>query len=404
MSKSYAQRALIAASLARGDSTVRYWEPLPEDVLVMIRALRRMGIEVSRGHVKGSEPKVPDGVIDVRGSGTSLRLLTSYATIAEDGYTVISGSAGLLRRPVGPLVRAINDLGGWALAARGNLPPVIVKGERMKGGRTRIEEAESSQYVSSLLLVSPYNRSTTTITWKNRVSEHYVRMTVYVMRAFGVEVQEGGDEFVVEPSSYRPASFEVPADASSASFFVIMGLLSGRDVHVHGLRREPLQADLEEILRMLEGLGVRAVFDGSGMSVSGTISAKSLSVNLRNSPDLFPPVSALGCRIPVLISGIEHVRLKESDRIAAMSAELAKLGCRTRYEGGSFEVMPPSRLEKRAKLSGWNDHRVVMALSALCASLGVECEISGYEAVKKSYPTFFTDLVRNGAEVRVVER
>lgn len=404
-SKSYAQRALIAASLAEGRSRVVMGKPLPEDVVLMIRALRKMGIKIKGDSVYGTRPKTPSNVLNMGASGTGLRFMTAFSTLAEDGYTILTGNTSLLKRPIGPLVEAINLLGGYAIAAGENgRPPVIVKGKKMKGGKVEIKSSESSQYISALLLVSPKNEAETRIYWENKVSEHYVRMTEYVMNAFGVEVHEEENSYLIRPSDYRPVSFKVPPDASSASFFIIFAMLAERQIEISGLAREPIQADLEELVKVLEAMGIKYSFEDSGMRVYGKVPDKPLKIDLKNAPDLFPPLSVLGCRVPVEIYGISHVKFKESNRLLSMGSELSKLGCKVESNQNEIKIIPSGTINKGISLKGWKDHRVVMALSVLCAALGISCTIDGYETVKKSYPTFFEEMKKNGFEVEVFER
>lgn len=404
-SKSYAQRALIAASLAEGESRVVMNKPLPEDVVLMIRALRKMGIKIRGDSVHGARPKPPSNVLSMGASGTGLRFMTAFSTLAEDGYTVLTGNTSLLKRPIGPLVEAINQLGGYAISAGENgRPPVIVKGKRMKGGSTEVKSSESSQYISALLLVSPKNEAETRIYWKNKVSEHYVRMTEYVMNAFGVEVHEEENSYFISPSDYRSVSFKVPPDASSASFFIVLAMLAERQIEIAELKREPIQADLEELVNVLEAMEIKYSFDGNGMRVYGNVPDKPLKIDLRNAPDLLPPLSVLGCRVPVEIYGISHVKFKESNRLLSMGSELSKLGCKVDLGQDEINISPSGTVNKGVSLKGWKDHRVVMALSVLCAALGISCTIDGYETVKKSYPTFFEEMEKNGFEVKIFER
>ena len=397
-SKSYAQRALLAASLSEGRSRVILSGQEPDDVKVFKRALRSMGVKIRGDEVEGTIPEPPENVINMKYNGTGLRFMTAYSTLASKGYVVLTGYSSLVKRPVGPLVEAINELGGWSLAlGEGGKPPVIVKGQRMKGGDVEIKASESSQYVSALLLVSPLNKERTKITWKNRVSEHYVSMTLWVMKEFGVAPEVEGESFIVYPGVYRASTFQVPADASSSSFFVSLSIMSEKEVLIKGLKEEPPQADLLGLTSVLEEAGIKFSFIDEGLYVYGKIPDKPIHANLKDSPDLFPALSVLGCVVPVKITGIEHIKYKESNRIASMASELSKLGCKVKASENDFYAEPGS-LRKEAELYGWKDHRVVMALSVLCLSLGIKCRINGYEHVKKSFPSFFEELRKNGAE------
>jgi len=224
------------------------------------------------------------------------------------------------------------------------------------------------------------------------------------MNHFGVKVYEDENSYFVEPSEYKPSSFVVPLDASSASFFVILGILTGRTVKIPNLKREPIQADLEELIKVLDFLNVKYYFDDSGMQVEGKVPEASLNVDLKNAPDLFPPLSVLGYKVPLEISGISHVRYKESNRLLSMSSELTKLGCFVELKDDKIKILPPNSAPEKVELKGWKDHRVVMSLSILCAAQGIKCVIDGYEAVKKSFPGFFEEMKKNGLKVKLFER
>ena len=404
-SKSYAQRALIAASLANGESIISMNRPFPEDIVLMIRALKKMGIRINGNKVYGQQPKHPQNILNMGGSGTGIRFMTAFSTLAAGGYTVLTGNSSLIKRPLGPLTEAINALGGFAITAgEDGRPPVIVKGKKMNGGKAEIRSSESSQYVSALLLVSPKNEERTEIRWTDKVSKHYVKMTEFVMESFGVKVYEDENSYFVEPSDYKPSSFVVPSDASSASFFIVLGILSGRTVKILNLKKEPIQADLEELIKVLDLINVKHYFDESGMQVEGKVPEASLKIDLKNAPDLFPPLSVLGYKIPLEISGISHVKYKESNRLLSMSSELTKLGCIVDLKDDKIKIMPPKSAPENVELKGWRDHRVVMSLSVLCAAHGIKCVIDGYEAVKKSFPGFFEEMKKNGLKVRLFER
>jgi 5-enolpyruvylshikimate-3-phosphate synthase len=254
------------------------------------------------------------------------------------------------------------------------------------------------------LLVSPKNEERTEIRWTDKVSKHYVKMTEFVMESFGVKVYEDENSYFVEPSEYKPSSFVVPSDASSASFFIVLSILSGRTVKILNLKKEPIQADLEELIKVLDLINVKHYFDESGMQVEGKVPEASLKIDLKNAPDLFPPLSVLGYKIPLEISGISHVKYKESNRLLSMSSELTKLGCIVDLKDDKIKIMPPKSAPENVELKGWRDHRVVMSLSVLCAAHGIKCVIDGYEAVKKSFPGFFEEMKKNGLKVRLFER
>jgi len=402
-SKSYAQRAMLIASLASGKSRViiNDW---PDDVRVMTNAIKSFGVRINGSTVHGSMPENPGKVIMCGESGATMRFLTSYSTLVDRGYVVLNGRAGLLRRPIQPLIDAILSLGGWATTMKGDgYPPVIVKASRMSGGEVAIRSSDSSQYTSSLMMVAPYFSKSTNIIAESLVSRPYVDMTLYVMKKFGVEVTQHGNSYTVYNAVYSPAEFEPPADASSAMFFMSLALLSGRGIVLRGISNKEPQADLTSILDVLNQLQVPYKINSDGLEISESRIRGSLTVNLRDSPDSLPPVSVLGLRVQVRVNGVRHARFKESDRLTAVASELTKLGAKVEENEDGITVNPPVEPRRGIKLNGWNDHRIVMAMAVADAALELGSTIEGYETVRKSYPRFFDDMAGLGYRVVYVE-
>ena len=402
-SKSYIQRALIISSLAEGKSRIIIRD-LSDDVRVMLRALRKFGIKIRGNTVHGSMPVNPGKIISCGESGASIRFLTSYSTLADRGYTVLTGKPGLLRRPIKPLVDAIVSLGGWAATLNdGPYPPVIVKAKKMSGGEVTVEASDSSQYVSSLLMVLPYSNKRTEVRAVELVSRPYVDMTIYVMGKFGINVEAIGEKFIVQGGSYKASEFEPPADASSAEFFMALSLLSGRKIMLGGLNTSAPQADLFAMFETLKKLDVPYKIVNDGLIIEESNIRNSLEIDLKNSPDSITPISVLGLKIRVKIKGVEHARIKESDRITAISSELTKLGAEVEQAPDGLLINPPEVPRRGIMLNGWNDHRVVMALAVADAALELKSTIENYESVKKSYPRFFEDMAALGYRVMRVE-
>ncbi|MEM0122875.1 MAG: 3-phosphoshikimate 1-carboxyvinyltransferase [Conexivisphaerales archaeon] len=401
-SKSYAQRALLIASLAAGRSKVVI-NDMPDDVRAMIHALKMFGVRISGNTVSGSMPLNSGRIITCGESGATIRFLTSYSTLVDSGYTVLTGKAGLLKRPIEPLINAIVNLGGLAMTLKGPYPPVIIKAQKMSGGDAVINSSGSSQYLSSILMVSPYSVNSTSISAEGLVSRPYVDMTLHVMHRFGVDVEIKDNVYNVRKGFYRPAEFEPPADASSAAFFMSLALLSGRGIMLKGINGNMPQADLLSMLEVLDKLGVPQAMNQDGLKIGESMINGTLEVDLRNSPDSLPPLSVLGLKVRVKISGVRHARIKESDRISAISSELLKLGAIVEESPDSITIAPPVNPRKGIKLNGWNDHRIVMAMSVADAALELGSTIENYENVSKSYPRFFEDMAGLGYRVVPVE-
>jgi 3-phosphoshikimate 1-carboxyvinyltransferase len=404
-SKSYTQRAMIAAALSYGRSEVVN-PSSSDDSITMRRALELYGIEIEGSRdvwrVRGREPLPPSDIVNCGLSGATIRFLTSFSAQTAHGYSVLTGEEGLRRRPMGPLLDAINGLGGWAISSQGNgLPPIIVRGGKLKGGMVKMSGALSSQFVSSVLLASPASMNETEIEVERLVSKPYVDMTLAVMKGFGADVERDGyTRFVVRPSGYRPSRFKVPGDFSSASFFLVGAALTEGRVMIEGLDVSLPQAD-SKVIDVLKEIGAEIRMGENEVEVKGTGTITGGKFDLTDSPDLMPVVAILGLKAPIEIRGVAHVRVKESDRLLAMAAELKKLGADVKETDDGIKVAP-SKLVEEVKLSGWKDHRIVMALTIASHVLGLKATIGDAESVSKSYPEFFDHFKALGGNIEWV--
>ncbi|MGC8969056.1 MAG: 3-phosphoshikimate 1-carboxyvinyltransferase [Conexivisphaera sp.] len=405
-SKSYTHRAMVAAALADGESLIL--RPLAsDDTAATARALRLLGTRlIRRGDtlvVRPAALRAPGDVIDCGGSGTTIRFLSSVASLTDGGYTVLTGSRRLRERPVGPLLDALSQLGVHAESTRRNgLPPVIVRGGGMRGGSATISAAESSQYVSSILLSAPRSRDGVELRVSGIVSRTYVDATLAVMESFGARFRRSGYEsFGVEPTGYRGTRFEVPGDYSSASYAMALAAAVGGTLVVRGLGTFP-QADAR-IIEVLENMGarLRPGADGS-LTVESDGALRGGSFDLRDSPDLLPVVAVLGALASgrTRITGIAHTRLKESDRPAAMAEELTKLGCRVWVGDDWLEIQgPASPPTSTVVLSDHGDHRIFMSLAVASAALRGRVALAPSRSYAKSYPGFLDDMRKLGVDI-----
>lgn len=399
-SKSYTQRALIASSLAEGRSRI-IRPSYSDDALILKDALSLFGIKIT-GHdvwvVEGiRSPLVPNDVINCGLSGATIRFLISFSSQTKPGYTVLTGGEGLRRRPMGPLLDTIAQLGGWAVSTKGDgTPPVVVKGGGLRGGEARISARLSSQFVSSLLLSSPVSKGDTRLLVEDLVSKPYVDMTLAVMKEFRAEVERVGyREFSVSVKGYEPSKFMVPGDFSSISFFVVGALMTAGRVEIDNIRMDLPQAD-SKIINIARAMGGKVELLDDELIVIGPESLSGGEFDLKDCPDLLPAVAILGLKSPVLIKGVAHARVKESDRLHALAQELRKLGAKVDEFEDGLSVRPGERPKEEVVLNGWGDHRIVMALTIACHSLGVKCSITDEKSVSKSYPDFFSDFSRLG--------
>lgn len=389
-SKSHTHRAILFASLARGESTIQ--NPLlSDDCKATIEACRALGANLDVGiNIKISgvdgKPHTPSSEIDAQCSGTTLRLMTAVCALCE-GETVLTGDASVQTRPVGPLLQSLMDLGaGRAESLRGDgCPPVAVAG-RMKGGRTMIE-GSSSQFLSGLLISCPLAESDSVIEARHVNSRPYVSMTLEHMQRAGVTVgHEGLDKFYIEGGrSYKPVQYAVPGDHSSAAFLRAAAFITGSEVRILGLEDRDIQGDrvITDIIRRMS-------------------SGSKREIDMRDIPDLLPVAAVLGSNAPgtTVLKNAWHTRHKESDRISSLCAELKKMGTDIQERPDGLMVSK-SRL-KGTVVEGHGDHRIVMALAVAALDAEGKTVIHGAETLSKSYPGFADDLARLGANIRKV--
>ncbi|MCS7115869.1 MAG: 3-phosphoshikimate 1-carboxyvinyltransferase [Nitrososphaerota archaeon] len=409
-SKSYTHRALILSMLSDGRSVIT--NPLySQDTCATINACKSLGAEIfeegERVVVKGrSILNPPDDIINVENSGTTLRIITAVSSLTSSGYTVITGDASIRRRPMQPLLDALNQLGVECWSSRLNgLPPIIVKGGGMQGGYAEVRGDVSSQFISALLISSPKAKKETFIrVTGKRVSQPYVKATLEMIRRYGGRVIEEGDSYRIPPNQeYAPYDFRVPGDFSSISFILAAGALSGGRVVVEGLDFSLPQADMK-IIDILKRMGANIDADeqrGYVVIEGGELIGGEF--DLSDSPDLLPVVAILGLKAKggVRVHSVAHARFKESDRIANLALELTKLGVNVKELPDGL-IIEESRDLKFAILDAHGDHRLFMAFCIAGLTSQNGCIVDGAETVSVSYPNFIKDITSLNGRLEVI--
>ena len=403
-SKSYTHRAIVVASLSV-ESEILY-PLLSEDTRATISASTEIGADVTvsedRLIIKGVQrPEVPDRVIDVLNSGTTLRFFTAITSLAP-GTSVLTGDASIQKRPNTPLLRALCDLGANAFSTKGDgTAPIVVQGP-LKGGRTRISGSISSQFISALLIACPLAENDSTIEIEGELkSRPYIDVTLEVLREAGITINERNGRFLIKGNQIVDLKkYTVPGDFSSSSYLLAAGALVGDQITIRNLYPS-VQGDAA-IISILKEMGADIVWnkeDGEVMikksDLHGTI------VDVGRTPDLVPTLAVLGACASgeMRIVNARHVRYKETDRLHAMTVELAKMGVDIIEK--EDELLIHGGEIHGASLHGWDDHRIVMALSVAGMVAG-NTEIDTAESVSVSYPGFFLDMGRLGAGMREV--
>jgi 3-phosphoshikimate 1-carboxyvinyltransferase len=409
-SKSYTHRAVLAAGYG-ADTTVV--DPLVSaDTRATMRAVEAFGGAVDRRgdelDVSGFDghPAVPDDVVDCANSGTTTRLVTACGALA-DGLCVFTGDGSLRSRPQGPLLDAIDQLGGRAESTRRNGQAPLVVGGPVDGGTVSIPGDVSSQYVTALLMAGAVTDDGIGIDLETELkSAPYVDITIEVLDDFGVDAERTDRGFRVPGGqSYRPAGgeYEVPGDFSSMSYLLAAGAVAAADgdgVVVEGAR--PSAQGDSAIVDVLASMGAAVEWDRDAGEI--TVPRASLSgttVDVGDTPDLLPTIAALGAVADgdTTIENCEHVRYKETDRVEAMAEELSKLGASVTEARDRLTVHGGESDLEGAVVDGRGDHRIVMSLAVAGLVADGETTIRGGEHVDVSFPGFFEALESLGVDV-----
>ncbi|NLD57809.1 MAG: 3-phosphoshikimate 1-carboxyvinyltransferase [Methanomicrobiales archaeon] len=401
-SKSYTHRAIIAGALAEGKTTI--FRPLvADDTRLTARALRALGVSIEEQQGRliitgcNGELKTRDTTtLDLDNSGTSLRLLTTLALLAPHPV-VLTGSARMQERPVGPLADALTALGGTVeFLGKPGFPPLKVSGN-LAGGPVTVDGSMSSQFISSILMAAPYAASEVAITLpKPPASASYLDITLDVMRAFGAEVaQNGSKQFVVSPTArYKGRRYTIEGDYSSASYFFALAAICRGKVTVKNLARDSVQGD-RQFLAALARMGCDVTYYKDSVTVERSGGLAGITVDMSSSPDTVQTLCMVAAMAatPTVITGISHLKFKESDRINGTADRLRALGGDVSVDEDSITIRP-------APLHGGtidpaNDHRTAMSFAVLGLGIG-GITITNSACVSKSFAGFWDALAEAG--------
>ena len=416
-SKSHTIRGIVIAALAEGRS--KLFEPLDsQDARSCIAAARLLGARIEEREDDGGrlrELRVdgtggvidpPEDVIDVGNSGTSLYILAGTAALTR-GWTVFTGDHQIRNRPVRSLLNALNDLGAQAFTTREkDAPPFCLRGP-LQGGETTIE-CPTSQYLSSLLLALPLAAGDSLVNVPLLHERPYVDMTLAWLADQRIDIQqEGYERFRVRGGQrYRAVETRVAGDFSSATFFLCAAAITGSELSLEGLDMNDPQGD-KEVVPILRQMGCeisvgaengaeKLTICGPEPSTDGGPHLRGGEFDLNAMPDALPALAATACyaREPVRLVNVPQARLKETDRIAVMAAELGRMGATVRELPDGLEIVPfagKARLQG-TPVDGHHDHRVVMALAIAALGAAGETSVSTAESAAVTYPGFFEQL------------
>ena len=387
-SKSIANRALIIHALSYSSYPIENLSD-SDDTRVMSQVFNSNSNRFDIGH-----------------AGTAMRFLTAFLSQIVGEWT-ITGSDRMKQRPIGILVDALTKLGARIeYIENEGFPPLKIYGSHLKGCLLELDGSVSSQYISALLMIAPTLEGGLTLRLKNKImSRSYIEMTLKLMEQFGVLHVWKGNEIRIAEQKYKALPFSVEADWSGASYWYEMAVIAENvDIELIGLTTESLQGDAM-IALWFEQLGIKttATEKGSRLTKTGFSLPKSLQLNFIENPDVAQTFAVLCVmkQIPFHFTGLETLKIKETNRIAALQDELAKFGAQiTEPAHGELKWDGTFLLEKQSlpEIETYHDHRMAMAFAPACQSFG-PVAILDPMVVTKSYPGFWEDLKKVGFEI-----
>ena len=407
-SKSLTNRALIGAALAAGSTRLTN-ASLSDDSRFLARALGQAGIPVDVREeqsvllVEGRGGGVPalQGEFFMGNAGTALRFFASFLCLGRGSY-VLDGDERMRERPIGGLVDALRGLGARiAYGAKEGVPPLRIEGRGLSGGRAAVRGETSSQFVSSLLLSAPGAAGEVTVDVSGEItSKPYIDITLDVMRDLGVEVAERGAGRYVVPggSRYRAREYAIAGDGASANYLLAMAAAAGGRAVVRGVGSRSRQGELRfgDVLREM---GCEVLVAEDSIEVRGR-ARRGVDVDMNDMPDSAQTLAcvALFAEGPTRVRHVRNLRVKETDRIAAIAKECGKLGATVEEHDDGFTLTPPAKV-RPAEVDTYRDHRMAMSFAvAAVAAPGVV--IRDPECVSKSFPGFFELLKKLGVRMR----
>ena len=402
--KSYSHRAIFLASLAGNNSKVENVLN-SADITATIEACKKFGaeIEIQNSSIIIKNPinlgtNVPE--INTENSGTTIRIASGIASLFSNEI-ILSGDESLKKRPMQPLLDALESIGAHCQSTDGK-PPIKIRG-KILGGDVTIPGNLSSQFVSSLFICAPLTEKGINLNIEgNLVSKPYLDATIATMRKFGVTVQTliPYKRYNITPQIYKDASFTVPIDFSSLALLLSAAVLNGEEIIIKGDLGTLPQGD-EVFLDILEQLGVTVIINEDEIKIKSPEKLNGGKFDLSNSPDLLPPLAilALNTSNPIEITNVKHARLKETDRIAIVSREIIKLGIKVQEKEDGLILESTENLNG-AELNSENDHRLFMAFCIAGMYVG-DCTVSDPESVNVSYPNFIEEMNNLGAKIKV---
>ena len=404
-SKSIANRVLLLAAVANGTSVIYNVPDVSEDVVLMLEALKHLGVKITKLPVQGNacatssceiegcdgELPVKDATIFCGNSGTSIRFLLAALALMPGSY-MLTGIQRMKERPIKDLVLALNQVGAKIdYVENQGYPPLQTHPFKAdKASSISLSGQMSSQYLTGLLMALPLlQRDITVHIYDELISKPYVDITVALLAKFGCKIDNiDNDYYIKADSKLTGIEYIIEPDASSASYFLAMGALNG-SITVNNLSEHSLQGD-KNFAYILQQMGAKVEYKTNAITVSHNGRLKAIDVDMQAMPDVAMTIAVLA----IFADGVSHIRgvsswkVKETDRLQAMYNELTKLGAVVKMTDDSIMITPPDEITHNIAIDTYNDHRMAMCFS-LVAVAGVPVTINDYECVGKTFANYF---------------
>lgn len=409
-SKSLTNRALIIAALANGRTNLSgilksddsYW---------CIDSLKKVGIKIDiqddRACIEGKGGEWDSGHLYIGAAGTIARFLPGALALSGKGTWEIEASESMSKRPISPLIDALQELGAdIAYLNNKGYYPLAIKGKELAGGHVNLSGKISSQFISGLLIPSPYAKGAITVNIQDYIVQHsYVFLTLQLMEKFGanVEYDNNLEKIVIHPSHYIPQDIELEADASTACYFLALAALTNGTIRIENLTYETKQPDIK-MVDILERMGCKVTKGSSFIELTGVSQLKGgFEISMREMSDQTLTLAAIApfADGPITIKDVEHIRHHESNRISVICESLTKLGIKVEEFKDGLKVYPGN--PKPTSLHTYDDHRVAMSLALIGAKVeGIRINDPG--CVSKTCPEYFGMLENLGMNIRRIKQ
>lgn len=401
-SKSHTIRAVAIAGMAEGKSVLR--NPLiSSDTISCINGIKEFGATVDQNNnlvITGVQGKVKSDCnkIDVGNSGTTLRILTALAALASHPVT-FDGDESIRKRPMIHLLSALENLGAEVDSTDGKCP-FVIKGP-LKGGKTTVNGI-SSQFVTALLIACPLAKNNAEIYVENLHERPYLKITMDWLRKQSIQFENKELDWfkIYGGQKYKAFDLPVPADFSSATFSLCASAITGSEILIKGLDFSDHQGD-KEVFKFIEKMGAQIKHTSKGVLVRAN-KLNGIEIDMNATPDALPALAVAGCFAEGKTSllNVAQARLKECDRISCMATELRKMNA-------EVEELKDGLIIRQSKLtgtsvSGYNDHRMVMALTIAGMASEGETVVDSAESVNITYPSFIKDMKNIGANIELI--